>query len=114
MIYHITSRSSWEAAQAAGEYRAPSLETEGFIHASTREQVAATAARFYRGQAGLVLLAIDPTRLHAALRYDPVSLEGEQTHFPHIYGALNNIAVVAAADFPPEPDGTFRFPPNLA
>ena len=29
----------WAAAQAAGEYRAPSLDTEGFIRCSTAVQV---------------------------------------------------------------------------
>ena len=56
IIYHITSRTAWEAAQAAGEYSPDSLKTEGFIHASTGEQVADTANRFYHGQKGLVLL----------------------------------------------------------
>ena len=39
MILHITSKSEWAAAQTRGEYSAPSLQTEGFIHCSTEDQV---------------------------------------------------------------------------
>lgn len=112
-IYHILPRTLWEQAQAQGEYRAVSLETEGFMHASTRAQVLDTASRFYRGQPGLVLLVIDPDKLRAELRYDPVVIDGSQTQFPHIYGPLNLDAVTAALDFPPEADGSFLMPEGL-
>ncbi|MFZ5885725.1 MAG: DUF952 domain-containing protein, partial [Chloroflexota bacterium] len=58
MIFHITSRTDWEAAQAKGEYIAPSLQTEGFIHCSTAAQILPVAEKFYKGQSGLVLLMI--------------------------------------------------------
>jgi uncharacterized protein (DUF952 family) len=35
MIYHITTNAEWQNAQTKGEYTAPSLQTEGFIHCST-------------------------------------------------------------------------------
>lgn len=113
VIYHILPRTSWEQAQAAGTYSAASLATEGFIHASTREQVLDTAERYYHGQPGLVLLAIDPQKVTAGVRFDPVERGGQTMHFPHIYGPLNTGAVIAAADFSPNPDGTFPFPPDL-
>jgi uncharacterized protein (DUF952 family) len=107
LIYHITSRDAWQQAQAIGAYRGDTLATEGFIHTSTGAQVARTANRFYHGRAGLVLLAIDPARLAAELRYEAAS-DGEL--FPHIYGALNLDAVTVAHDFMPAPDGSFTFP----
>jgi uncharacterized protein (DUF952 family) len=108
-VYHITPETAWEQACRAGAYAADSLQDEGFIHLSTREQVLGVAARFYRGQAGLVLLAIDPARLAAELRYEE-SEPGQ--HFPHLFGPLNLDAVVAVWPFPPEPDGEFRLPPG--
>lgn len=57
MLFHITTRVAWAHALAAGSYRAPSLDREGFIHFSTDKQWLATANRFFRGQAGLVLLS---------------------------------------------------------
>ncbi len=104
MIFHITPRSHWQQAQQVGEYRAASLETEGFIHCSKAEQVVWVANQFYRGVADLVLLQIDPAKLTAELRYDVIET-GEQ--FPHLYGALNLDAVVQTIEFAPQADGTF-------
>lgn len=106
-IYHIAAAEDWDAARADGVYAADSLSAEGFIHLSTRDQVLWVAGRFYRGRAGLVLLAVDPARLAAELRYEE-SEPGQR--FPHLYGPLNLDAVVAAHPFPPEADGSFRLP----
>jgi len=104
MIFHITDQSAWQAAQVEGAYRAPSLETEGFIHFSTESQVAATANRFYKGKTGLVLLTIDPNRLAAELRYEDTRSHGT---FPHLYGPLNVDAVVDVKPFEANSDGDF-------
>jgi uncharacterized protein (DUF952 family) len=34
MILHITTHTAWEKAKMKGEYSAPSLKSEGFIHCS--------------------------------------------------------------------------------
>ena len=34
-LYHITTQSDWQAAQKAGDYRADTLASQGFIHCST-------------------------------------------------------------------------------
>jgi uncharacterized protein (DUF952 family) len=116
LIYHITARDQWEESEASGSYEAESLETEGFIHCSTRKQVAPVADDYYPGQAGLVLLCIDTNQLTSPLRYEAPSGSHagfESALFPHIYGPINREAVTAVVDFPPQPDGTFRLPPEL-
>jgi uncharacterized protein (DUF952 family) len=107
-IFHITPKTTWEQAVSTGSYLADSLSTEGFIHCSTREQVLATANRFYHGQPGLVLLEIDPACLDACVKHE--NLEGGAALFPHIYGALNLNAVVRVFPFVPNMDGNFSFP----
>jgi len=99
MIFHITTRSQWEQAQQLGEYRADSLETEGFIHCSTIDQVVGVANRYYLGQTGLVLLKIECDRLKARLQFDAIET-GEL--FPHLYGALNLDAIVQVLEFEPD------------
>ena len=47
MIYHMTLNSEWLLAGERGWYEAPSLEREGFIHCSYKEQVSDTANRYY-------------------------------------------------------------------
>ena len=113
MIFHITSRKAWEAAQAKGEYRADSLTTEGFIHCSTLSQVLPVAHNYYKGQSGLILLEIEPTLLSADLKWEPPSggapppgvPVGDQ--FPHIYGPINLDAVARVIDLETKSDGTF-------
>lgn len=109
-IFHITSRSQWQAAQASGRYCHDSLTTEGFIHCSTVDQVVRVANFFFRGHEDLVLLWIEVDRLQADLRYDPIET-GEK--FPHLYGALNLDAVTQVLDFSAEPDGGFVLPAAL-
>lgn len=109
-IYHITAEGEWRKAQAAGSYAADSLAAQGFIHLSTREQVVWVGNRFYRGQAGLVLLCVDTGRLRAELRYEE-SEPGQR--FPHLYGPLNLDAIAAVHPFPPAADGSFSLPPGL-
>jgi uncharacterized protein (DUF952 family) len=112
IIYHITSRADWEKAQPAGQYTVPSLLQEGFIHASTGEQVAGTANLFFRGQTGLVLMVIETNRLIPEVRFDAVQTHGAEQFFPHIYGPINLDAVINILDFPPNPDGSFEFRNN--
>jgi uncharacterized protein (DUF952 family) len=113
----LTSRADWLAAQQTGEYRSPSLESEGFIHCSTEQQIVSVANSFYTGKHGLVLLDIDPEKLRSDLRWEPPAHPASQTElppsnalFPHIYGPLNIDAVKKVIDFEPNSDGLFSLP----
>jgi uncharacterized protein (DUF952 family) len=105
MIFHITSRGTWESALGAGIYEADSLSTEGFIHCSTADQYIRVANQRFRGRQDLVLLHIDPARLRCEVRYE--NLEGGDTLFPHVYGAIPIGAVLNVTPFLPGADGTF-------
>jgi uncharacterized protein (DUF952 family) len=110
-IYHITTQEDWNAAQTADAYTTESLAREGFIHCSRRDQILATAVRFYSKRTGLMLLCIDPRAVIAPIRNE--NLEGGETLFPHIYGPLNLSAVLMAVPFPAQADGSFQFPKDL-
>lgn len=113
-IYHIATAADWQRAQTAGEYRAASLDTQGFIHCSAATEVPGAAQRHFAGQTGLYLLAIDPARLTAELRHEDVVLpDGRVIAFPHIYGPLNLDAVTGVAPFEPDADGQFTMPPDF-
>lgn len=102
-VFHIVRRDAWLEALERGNYAPPSLYDEGFIHCSTAVQVAATANRWFSGQADLLLLRIDTRLLSADLKYEaPIDggPDGRQERFPHLYGALNLEAVVEVNDFP--------------
>ena len=64
IIFHLAFRADWEAGAAAGEYVAPSLAEEGFIHASgDEEQMLRVAARLFAGRTDLLALEVDIDRL---------------------------------------------------
>ncbi|MEU0541293.1 DUF952 domain-containing protein [Nocardia sp. NPDC005978] len=105
----MCARADWEAARVVGEYRSPSLATEGFIHLSAPYQVHLPANRIFPGHPDLVLLHLDPDRLPAEVRWEPgVATDPESMRFPHLYGALPVAAVVAVSDYRPGPDGYFE------
>jgi uncharacterized protein (DUF952 family) len=107
VIYHIAAAADWKQAQRAGEYtmstRGRTLAEEGFIHASTAEQVPLVAGAYYQGVPDLVLLVIDTERVRPELRYEQVP--GQPDSYPHIYGPLNLDAVLETRPFqaPPSP-----------
>jgi uncharacterized protein (DUF952 family) len=101
-IFHVALRGDWDAAQAAGRYevssRGVSLAEEGFVHASTHEQLPGTVERYYGDldPAELVVLEIDADACEAAgspVRYEEVP--GARAPFPHVYGPVPVAAVVA-------------------
>ncbi|MEZ0610742.1 DUF952 domain-containing protein [Fibrella sp. WM1] len=98
MIYHITTRTDWEKQANELLYEAGSLHTEGFIHLSTKEQVAGVLDRYYQHVPDLLLLHVDPNKLTGDLRYE-VATNNE--HFPHLYAALNKDAVVKVEPITP-------------
>ena len=110
-IYHIATVADWERAVRDGQYtmstRGLTLAEQGFIHASTAEQVPLVAETFYRGAPDLLLLVIDTDRVGPEIRYEHVP--GQASPYPHIYGPLNLDAVVETRPFAPAPDGQFSF-----
>jgi len=116
MIFHITTQMAWDEAKNAGEYRAASLLTEGFIHCSTISQVIPVANLYYKGESGMILLQIEPTLLSSDLKWEPPSggtpppgvPEGDQ--FPHVYGPINLDAVASVIELVIDTDGQFALP----
>ncbi len=111
IIYKISPRAAWRAAEAAGQFTGAPIDiADGYIHFSAAHQVAETAAKHFRGQADLVLAAIDAERLGAALRWEP-SRGGDL--FPHLYGPLPMVAVTAVVDLPLDAAGVPVMPEPL-
>ena len=110
-LYHITSLSEWNKAQAQKEYTPQGFASDGFIHCSYRHQILTVAHRFYKGQNGLVILAIESSTISSS----PIeeNLEGGTELYPHIYSSLpiNSVAQVIA--FPCNDDGSFTLPEEL-
>jgi uncharacterized protein (DUF952 family) len=92
MIYHVVKTPDWEKALEQGFYEAPSLATEGFIHASKKDQVKGVIERYYSKDTDLLVLHIDEGKLEAVHIFELAPSVNEE--FPHIYGRINLDAVV--------------------
>lgn len=111
-IYKICPASAWREAERQGVYRGSADDArDGFIHFSTASQVAGTAHKFFTGQSGLFLVAVDADALGDALRWEP-SRGGEL--FPHLYGELDLGAVTAVMNMPARSDGGHDIPELLS
>lgn len=92
VIYHITTAKAWQQAQQEGQYEAPSLKEEGFIHCSEERQIPGVLERYFSGETELVRLVIKTDKLTS--RYVQEWSPSVQDTFPHIYGPINLDAVV--------------------
>jgi uncharacterized protein (DUF952 family) len=111
LVFKIVDRAAWQAAEAAGVFAGSPVDArDGFIHFSTASQVRETAARHFAGQADLLIVAVDPEPLGAALRWEP-SRGGDR--FPHLYGTLPLAAVRWVADLPLDAAGAHVFPATV-
>jgi len=85
-IYKILSRAEWDAAKATGVFEGSAVDVaDGFIHFSAADQARETAAKWFAGQDGLVLLTVEVEPLGAALKWE-ASRGGAL--FPHLFRPL--------------------------
>lgn len=107
-VHHLAPASALRRDLRGDRYAPPSLAAEGFIHCTATPALTLQVATDYFGQLAepLVVLAIDPARLSAELRFEaPAPIAGGGTAhlasgalFPHLYGALERAAVVGVAE----------------
>ncbi|MFY0406744.1 DUF952 domain-containing protein [Solicola sp. PLA-1-18] len=112
MIFHLVPEPEWSARPASG-YAPASLATEGFVHCSPDDATTlAVAAAFYRGAPRpLLVLGIDPDRLTSRCVAEPAAPApppgvDASTLFPHVYGPVDDDAVVDVREVRWPDDGT--------
>ncbi|TCZ79901.1 DUF952 domain-containing protein [Paenibacillus albiflavus] len=105
MIYHIIERDTWKVVRTSSSYSPSSIEQEGFIHCSTREQVIPVANSLYLGKHNLLLLGIMEELVQSKVVYE--DLYNLNQLYPHIYGALNLDAVSNIYQLQIDADGRF-------
>ena len=86
LIYHLATSKDWENALESGAYAPASLQSEGFIHASVKEELIPSAQIHFQDQTSLVILVISEKKVKHLLKWEPAR-EGKL--FPHIYGAIS-------------------------
>ena len=108
LIYKIIDREAWTAAEAAGEFKGAAIDLQdGYIHFSTAEQAAETAAKHFAGVTGLLLVAVESDTLGEALKWE-TSRGGAL--FPHLYEPLITANVAWVKELPIGDEGLHQFP----
>ena len=106
LIYKIFRADEWADLRDTGETAgAPIDVADGYIHFSTAETVAATAAKYFDGEDGLMLIAVDTNGL-APLKWEPARAG---TLFPHLYRTMRMDDIAWSRPLPLI-DGSHSFP----
>jgi len=104
LVYKILTAPQLERLRADGHtLGAPVDVADGYVHLSAHEQVRGTLTKWFHGQDGLWLLAVDIDALPpGALRWE-ASRGGAL--FPHLYAPLPINAVCSSFALPLDADG---------
>lgn len=106
--YKILTAEQFAQMKADGLFKgAPVDLTDGYIHMSTREQAAETAAKHFSGQDRLVMLMIDLAPFGDTIRWEE-SRGGAL--FPHLYADLPMNAVAGKVVLRLDEAGKHQFP----
>lgn len=110
-IYKIFRAPEWDNMQLSGQtHGAPIDVADGFIHFSTAAQARETAARYFAGIHGLMLIAFEADNMGDNLKWEP-SRGGDL--FPHLYNRLLRMDEVLWAKPLPFENDAHIFPPEM-
>lgn len=84
-IYKILTADQLATVEHGGLMQAPVDVADGYVHFSTSRQVQETLSKWFRGQTGCVLVAVDGADFGPDLKWE-VSRGGD--HFPHVYAEV--------------------------
>jgi uncharacterized protein (DUF952 family) len=108
IVYKILLAAELDQMQRDGVFRGSPVDiADGYIHLSCGSQLGATLDKHFSGVDGLMLAAVDLSRLGDAVRWE--KSRGGQL-FPHIYGVLPVGAVVSVATLARTVDGEVKLP----
>ena len=110
-VYKVLSETAFKEAERKGHFTGSADDTRaGFIHLSAADQLDGTLGVHFAGQAGLILLAVDPSRLGPALKWER-SRGGAL--FPHLYAPLDLAAVLWVETLPLGTNGRHILPEGV-
>ena len=105
MILHCMKKSSWVTRKEKEYWGARNLEVDGFIHCSTPELFWRVAPNFKDTDEELVLVCIDEKKLESEVKFEDLDNCGR--YYPHVYGLINNSAVIQILPFLKDKFGNF-------
>ena len=107
LVFKIIGVDEWREAEKVGAFAGSGIDlADGYIHFSTADQAAETAAKWFAGRRDLLLVAVEAGALGEALRWEP-SRGGAL--FPHLYDSLSLAQVRWVRELPLGADGRHEF-----
>ena len=103
-IYLLASQEEYQKALKVGILTRDSLESEGFIHASPKNQLNRVANKFYNKVEQPIILLLDKKKITAEVKWEPAT----GGLYPHIYGPLNMDSVVKQVPISLKGSGSFE------
>jgi uncharacterized protein (DUF952 family) len=111
-VFKVVPRPAWEDACRRGAFGGSADDVrDGYIHLSTREQIAGTLAKHFRNKHDLLLIQYETRVLGEPLRWE-VSRGGDV--FPHLYSALPTAGAGAVFALPLGANGVPMLPKEFA
>lgn len=110
LIFKILHTDQWSELRRDGQSAGAPIDiADGYVHFSTAEQAAQTAAKHFGGAEGLFLLGVESDPLGDALKWE---ISRGDALFPHLYRELR-LSDVAWAQPLPLIDGVHQFPAGV-
>ncbi|WP_170359253.1 DUF952 domain-containing protein [Ruegeria arenilitoris] len=98
LIYKIFRAEEWAALQDQGASDGALIDvSDGYVHFSTAQQAAETAAKHFAGVEGLTLLACDADAMGDDLKWE---VSRGDALFPHLYRQIRMTDVVWSRPLP--------------
>lgn len=112
MILHCMKKTTWQERKDKKYWGKRNMEADGFIHCSTVEYFWRVAPNFRNIKEDLVLVCIDESKLKSKVRYEDTDNCGRA--YPHVYGLINNDAVIKVLPFLRNENGTYKKNPEFS
>jgi len=109
-VYKILSAADWATAEQLGHTQTALDEGDGYVHLSTRAQVAETLSLHYHGQDQVRLLEFVQEEMSGPMRWE--ESRGGQL-FPHLYAPLRIAEAKRVWQLSLSPDGVPQLPGDL-
>ena len=103
-IYLLSSEHEYNNALLKGLFVRESIETEGFIHASPKNQLTRVANKYYKDTVKPLILVVETKKINVEVKWETAA----GSLYPHIYGALNTDAIIRFEEISLNENGEFN------